>query len=165
MNITLEKLAFREEPTQADAEAVRLIVQSSGFFNEEEVDIAVELVDERLAKGTASGYYFIFAESGGQVIGYACYGPIGGTKDSFDIYWVAVREDMKAQGLGTSLLTMCEKAVARAGGGRIYVDTSSRPQYEPTRHFYEKRGYHREAILPDFYAQDDGKLIYLKKLR
>jgi hypothetical protein len=70
---------FRYEVTPADREAVRRIVASTGFFNPAEVEIAVELVDERLAEGPASGYHFVFAERDGQTHGYACYGHISGT--------------------------------------------------------------------------------------
>jgi hypothetical protein len=50
------------------------------------------------------------------------------------------------------------------GGRRIYIETSSRAQYEPTRGFYLKCGYRQETILEDFYAPGDGKVIYVKAL-
>jgi hypothetical protein len=54
--------------------------------------------------------------------------------------------------------------MAQRGARRIYADTSSRPQYEPTRRFYEACGYRREAFLADFYAPGDGKIIFGKEL-
>jgi len=45
-------------------DSVRGIVESSGFFSAEEVEIAVQLVQERLTKGIQSGYHFLFAERG-----------------------------------------------------------------------------------------------------
>jgi len=65
-------------------------VASTGFFNAAEVGIAGELVTERLTKGLRSGYHFVLAERGSRLVGYACYGPIDGTQDSFDLYWIAV---------------------------------------------------------------------------
>ncbi|MCX5832942.1 MAG: hypothetical protein NTV99_00205 [Deltaproteobacteria bacterium] len=59
---------------------------------------------------------------------------------------------------------MTEEKIAGLGGKRIYVDTSSRPLYEPTRLFYEKCGYRKEAVLKDFYAEGDSKFIYSKAL-
>ena len=38
------------------------IVQSTGFFYDHEIEIAVELVTERLTHGESTGYYFVFAE-------------------------------------------------------------------------------------------------------
>ena len=94
---------FREEPLPADREAIRRIVESTGFFAPYEVDVAVELVDERLSKGIASGYYFLFAEREGQTIGYACYGPIACTQHSYDLFWIAVDVRRQRSGLGRRL--------------------------------------------------------------
>ena len=54
--------------------------------------------------------------------------------------------------------------MAARGARRVYVDTSSRSQYEPTRAFYLACGYAREAFLADFYAPGDGKVIFVKAL-
>jgi D-alanine-D-alanine ligase len=153
---------FRDTVCDADVQVVRDIVVSSGFFTPPEIDIAVELVEERLARGVASGYHFIFADADGHPIGYACYGPIGCTVGSFDLYWIAVRAAFRGHGLGRRLLREVERRVTRAGGRRLYVETSSRALYEPTRRFYERCGYHAEARLDDFYAPGDAKVIYVK---
>jgi D-alanine-D-alanine ligase len=153
---------FRETVAPSDREAVRRIVASSGFFTGPEIDVAVELVDERLAKGPASGYHFIFAEREGKAIGYSCFGPIACTVSSYDLYWIAVEEEARGLKLGTVILERSEEAIRKLGGTRVYVETSARPLYEPTRRFYEKCGYRQETVLADFYAPGDGKVIYVK---
>lgn len=157
-------VSYREEPVASDCQQVRDIIESSGFFNKGEIDVAVELVEERLHKGKASGYYFVFAELDGRVVGYTCFGPIACTENSYDLYWIAVHNDLRGHGLGKQLLTRSEAIIAGMGGKRIYVETSSRPQYEPTRGFYLQTGYHIETVLEAFYAPDDGKVIFLKKV-
>jgi len=57
-----------------------------------------------------------------------------------------------------------ERIMAGRGARLIYADTSSRPQYEPTRAFYLSCGYVQEAFLADFYAPGDGKVIFVKPL-
>ena len=126
--------------------------------------MAVELVRERLDKGEKSGYYFIFGETDGTMAGYACYGPIAGTQCSFDLYWIAVDNGMRGGGIGSLLLKKAEAAILGMGGGRVYVETSSRDQYEPTRAFYLRNGYRLEADLKDFYAPGDSKIIFVKEL-
>ena len=159
-------LLFRYEPSETDAAAVRDIVASTGFFNAEEIDIAVELVEERLSRGGKSGYHFVFAQTPkGHVVGYACYGPISGTKSSFDLYWIAVRDDRRGKGLGAVIMEKAESAIASMGGVRVYAETSSRAQYKPTRAFYEKQGYLQDALMEDFYDEGDGKVVYVKKVR
>ncbi len=159
-----DKIIWREEPQPSDTERIREIVVSTGFFSESEIDVAVELVQERLSKGPASGYHFIFAEADKRVIGYSCYGPIPCTIESYDIYWIAVEEGLRGSGLGRKILKRVEKKIRDTGGKRIYVETSSREQYLPTRSFYLHCGYKVEATLEDFYSPGDSKIIYLKVL-
>lgn len=159
-----ENPLLREEVRLSDPRSVREITGSSGFFYPEEIDTAVELVDERLARGMKSGYFFFFADQGEETVGYSCFGPIACTKASYDLYWIAVRADFRGSGLGTRLLEESERKIHRIGGSRIYVETSSRSLYDPTRAFYLTRGYHEEARLADFYGPSDAKVIYVKVL-
>jgi len=160
----LDEIVWREVPLASDVESIREIVASSGFFSRNELQIAVELVQERLSKGVLSGYHFLFAERSGMLIGYACFGPIPGTQESYDLYWIAVRALMRGSGLGKLILEKVEQRIDELGGRRIYVETSSRPQYHPTRAFYGRCGYAEEAFLKNFYAPGDDKIIYVKAL-
>jgi D-alanine-D-alanine ligase len=156
---------FRREVTESDCQQVRELVDSTGFFHPPEVDVAVELVQERLAKGPASGYFFVFAEQEGRTLGYACYGPIAVASGSYDLYWIAVDKSCQGQGLGRALLDQSEDLIRQEGGRQIYIETSNRPVYAPTRAFYLRCGYRQEAVLQDFYAPGDDKVIYVKVLR
>jgi ribosomal protein S18 acetylase RimI-like enzyme len=147
-----------------DREAVRALVDRTGFFNRDEVGIAVELVESRLADGEASGYQFIFAELDGALAGYACYGAIPCTIASYDLYWIAVAPNFQRHGIGRVLISAVESQVSASGGERIYIDTSGRDQYRPTRAFYERSGFRCEARLADFYAPGDDRVIYVKRL-
>ncbi|MBN1153310.1 GNAT family N-acetyltransferase [candidate division KSB1 bacterium] len=153
---------FRSDVYESDEKLVRDIVTSTGFFNEEEINIAVELVSERLQKGESSGYLFLFAEVAGVTVGYSCYGHIAGTEHSYDLYWIAVHKDYRGKGIGHQLLTASEDDILKRGGHRIYIETSSRAQYDPTRAFYLSANYQIATILDDFYAPGDSKYIFLK---
>jgi D-alanine-D-alanine ligase len=158
-------MSYRTEVRSEDRRAVRAILESTGFFYPEEIGVAVELVEERLQRGASSGYHFEFSEVGGRVAGYTCYGPIACTRASFDLYWIGVHQEHRRSGLGRALLARAEEQIRRLGGQRVYVETSSRAQYDPTRRFYLACGYHLEAQLEDFYAPGDGKTIFLKVLQ
>lgn len=156
---------FRDKVRPEDRDIVRRLVESTGFFNRAEVDVAVELVDEHLAKGAAaSGYHFIFAELDSHTVGYACYGPIAGTQSSFDLYWIAVDKQFQGRRLGQALLAESERRIGQAGGTRVYIETSHRQEYVSTRAFYLRSGYIQDAVLRDFYAPGDDKVIYVKAL-
>ena len=160
----METIQFRSGVLETDQDAVLQIVKSSGFFNNEEQDVAVELVTERLEKGESSGYYFIFAELEDKVVGYSCFGPIPGTASSYDLYWIAVDDSYRGRNIGRQIIEKSEQRIAEMGGTRIYVETSSRAQYKPTRHFYLRCHYILEAELKDFYAKGDSKCIFIKIL-
>jgi len=157
-------LTYRQEVRPEDRQWVADVVAATGFFSREELEIAVELVEEHLAKGFASGYFFLFAEIDGSAVGYACYGPIAGTLASYDFYWLAVHPDCQGRGIGKGILNKMENLISAKGGRKIYLDTSSRAQYEPTRKFYESRDYRQCAFLEDFYAPGDGKVTFVKDL-
>lgn len=160
----MSELSFRTDVRSSDPDAVRRIVDSTGFFYPYEVDVAVELVDAHLAEGEASGYHFVFAELGGETVGYGCVGPIACTQSSFDFFWIAVHASCRGRGVGRRLVEACEARMRELGASRVYVETSGREQYAPTRHFYLACGYHEAAVFPDFYGPGDAKVVYLKVL-
>jgi len=152
---------MRDEPRPGDRDAIRAVVASTGFFHDFEIDVAVELVDERLAKGEASGYFFVFADApDGELLGYSCYGPIACTEGSYDLFWIAVQASQRGKGLGRRLMAETATRIRERGGRHIYIETSGRDQYAPTRAFYERCGCTLVATLPDFYAVNDPKLVY-----
>ena len=160
--VSNSSITLRYDVRERDLATVREIVESTGFFYPSEVDVAVELVEERLRKGEASGYFFAFAELDGRTVGYSCYGPIACTASSFDIFWLAIHSDAQRRGMGKWLMSVTEELIFGRGGERIYVETSGREHYLPTRKFYDRCGYHQVAELPEFYGEKDSKVIYLK---
>ncbi|OPL13721.1 MAG: hypothetical protein AVO38_12980 [delta proteobacterium ML8_D] len=159
-----KKITYRRDVLSEDYERIRDLVASSRFFSIHEIEVAAELVEERLSKGLQSGYHFLFAEDRGHLLGYTCYGPIACTKDRFDLYWIVVQPELRGIGLGRLLLNETETLTRGLGGERIYVETSSREQYSPTRGFYASCGYELCSVLKDFYSEGDDKMIYMKIL-
>lgn len=160
-------MRWRTALQESDAAAVRELVADTGFFSLSEQQLAVELVEETLARGKDSGYEFVFADRPGQpgrLSGYTCFGPIPATLASYDLYWIAVSPGDQHKGFGRELLQETERLARQQNGRRMFVDTSGREQYEPTRRFYERMGYRIEARLGDFYAPGDAKVIFAKDL-
>jgi len=159
----MDKLVFRNEILPGDTGIIRDITASTGFFYDYEVEVAVELADERLKRGEESGYHFCFAELDGKTVAYACFGPIACTKSSFDLFWIVTYQDYRGKGIGARLLEETERLVIEAGGTILIAETSSRSLYLPTRTFYEKNHYIAEARIRDFYDMDDDKVVYVKR--
>lgn len=154
---------LRYKPRQSDCEKVREILINTGFFSDEEVTVALELIEEKLSQ-KYSTYNFIFAEDGNKLLGYSCFGHIPLTKESYDLYWIAVNPEFQGYGIGKILLDNSEESIKRLGGVHLYVETASRKQYTPTRRFYLSCGYKKVAFFPDFYTPGDGKTVFYKKV-
>lgn len=138
------------------------LVRDTGLFREAEVRTAVELLDEALDGD--DDYRFLGAFDGDELVGYACYGPTPDTLGTFDLYWIAVDRTRQGEGIGTQLVTAVETTLSAIGGRLVVVETSSRDEYEPTRGFYEARGYRRTATIAGYYAPADDLVIYVKDL-
>jgi D-alanine-D-alanine ligase len=157
-------LRIRGDLLPADRASIEALIRATEFFNPEEQQVALELVDDRLKNGKASHYRFLIGDSDGQVGGYACWGPIPGTAAAADLYWIVVHPRLQGKRIGAALLQAAETCMSGAGRTRVYVETSTRPQYQPTRAFYAACGYEQIAELTDFYGPGDGKAVLLKVL-
>lgn len=155
---------IRSEICSDDTLKIRQILESTGYFSQEEVVIAEELALERLEKGEASGYFFLFVDGPDGPIAFGCFGPIPCTLGSYDLYWIAVHNDYRRKGLGAFMLSTVEKQLKAASARKLYIETSSREQYNDTRQFYTSRGYRLASCITDFYNTGDDKHTYVKDL-
>jgi GNAT superfamily N-acetyltransferase len=157
--------SFRERARESDPEAVERLVRSAGVFNDGEIGIARELVEDNLSKGAeASGYHFLFADGPHGIDGYACFGPIPATAGRWELYWIAVDPRAARAGLGRRLQAASEEAVRRMGGALLIAETSTRSDYAPARRFYLSQGYALLAEVPDWHDDGDGLAIFGKRL-
>jgi ribosomal protein S18 acetylase RimI-like enzyme len=121
-------------------------------------------VDDRIAKGNTSDYRFILLDYQGQLAGFVCFGAIGVAPRRYDLYWIAVHPRWQQLGFGRKLLSETEHRIGDEQGEILFIETSSRPLYQPTHKFYEKSGYTQVAMIPDFYADQDHRLVYMKRV-
>ena len=157
--------AFRTELRREDATAVEALVRRWGIFNDAEVAIAHELVDEALTKGEqASGYYFLFADGDSGLDGYACVGPVPGAHRRCELYWIAVDPDARRRGLGRRLQHAAEDKARALGADYLVAETSTLPAYGAARGFYVSAGFQLIAEVPDWHDDGDGLAIFRKRL-
>lgn len=148
-------------PTQSeDADSLLRLAGAEPLFTKEEAETVAELLEAYLEEEDHDGYYFLSAVDEGRLLGFACYGPTPLTQGTFDLYWIAVADAAKGQGVGRALIARMEDEVRTQGGRMIVLETSGRPEYEPTRGFYHRLGYTRSATVPDFYAPGDDLVIF-----
>jgi ribosomal protein S18 acetylase RimI-like enzyme len=150
------------------------ILEATNAFRDEEIAVALELFDESCKPAThvpfdpgegVAEYEFVGAfVSEKNLIGYACYGATPGTEGTYDLYWIAVHPEHQGEGGGSRLLDEVERRLIEREARMLIVETSARDGYESTRRFYERRGYVESATIPDFYAVNDDRVIYTKRL-
>lgn len=152
----------------ADREGVCRILENAGNFTPDEIAIALELVDEWIELGEASGYLTYVLESptdGEGVLGYVCFGPTPLTEWTYDLYWIAVDKSKHRGGVGKRLLKFVEEEVERRGGRLLLIETSSQETYGGTIQFYERTGYELVGKVADYYKAGDDKLIFAKSIQ
>lgn len=154
---------LRESVTGSDLSSIERLTRAAGNFTNHEINIALEVTEERLSRGLRSGYHYLWYTIHDIDCGFCCYGPIPCTINRFEIYWIVVDPARQHSGIGSLLLGESEKKIWEMGGKAVYLDTSSKESYRATRRFYEKNGYVPIAVLEDFYTKGDHKLIYRKK--
>lgn len=147
----------------SDRPALEALIRGTDAFHEEEVAVALELIDA--GADPASSYRFIVAENAaGEPTGYACFGLTPLSDGAYDLYWIVVDARLQRSGIGKALLSAAA-AQARALGGRLLViETSGKPTYADQRAFYARCGCTLLARYPDFYRLGDDKLVYLLQL-
>jgi ribosomal protein S18 acetylase RimI-like enzyme len=171
---------YGAEPFVAGAARIRLaplhaglrariadILAATRSFRDDEIDVALELFDESITDRSAA-YECVGAFAQGdtteELFGYACYGPTPGTDGTYDLYWIAIHPEYQGAGGGSRLLDEVERRLNEREARLLVAETSSRTDYESTRRFYERRGYELCARIGDFYALNDDRLIYAKRL-
>jgi D-alanine-D-alanine ligase len=148
-----------------DRDAVLRMLEGTGFFRPDELEIAREVLDEALDKGPTGHYQsFVAEDDAGSACGWVCFGPTPCTLGTFDIYWIVVDPTRQTRGTGKALMAYAERLIAERGGRLVVAETSGLPRYEPTRRFYLKIGYHEACRAKDFYAPGDDKVLYSKFL-
>ena len=156
-------MTFREL-LAGDLAPIKSLLEATAVFRPEEIDVAMELLAHPFKKPGQEDYYFLVAESGGKVAGYACWGATPGTRGTWDLYWIATAPEMQGKGTGKKLMAGAEADIIRRGGRLCVVETSGLPSYEKTRQFYVHSGYGLAARVSDYYAPGDDLCIFTKRL-
>lgn len=86
------------------------------------------------------------------------------TEGTFNLYAIGVTATLQGKGIGKAMMHYLESQLKLEGHRVLIVETSGTDDFKPTRKFYEQLGYHKEAVIRDFWKEGDDKVIYWKKL-
>jgi GNAT superfamily N-acetyltransferase len=145
-----------------DSQVLVDITQNTGLFKPIEIQALREVLDDYHASNRDAGHRCVTAEENGQVLGFAYFAPAAMTDRSWYLWWIVVRQDLQAKGIGSALLKYVEREIEALKGRVLFVETGSLPHYELTRRFYLKHGYEKHALLKDYYAVGDSMVVFRK---
>jgi ribosomal protein S18 acetylase RimI-like enzyme len=147
-----------------DRDEIHALVRTSGTFNDDEVAVAMELVDSALAAPGRDYRVLVCADELGALQGYICYGPTPMTSGTYDLYWVATRTGSRGRGVGTRLVRAMEAELIAAGGRVVRIETSQLGEYDAARSFYARLAYHEVGRIRDFYRIGDDLVTLARRL-
>jgi aminoglycoside 6'-N-acetyltransferase I len=138
------------------------ILKSIPNFTENEISVAMELVNIAASNEQQMDYNIFVYEHGNKILGYHCTGKRPLTDGVFDLYWIVADPQSGIKGVGKKLLENAEEFVKSNRGRWLLAETSSKDNYSGTRNFYLRNNYSIIAEINDFYSVGDNLLIFGK---
>jgi ribosomal protein S18 acetylase RimI-like enzyme len=149
---------------RTDREPLGRLLAATGVFTDDEIAIALELIDIVLDRPEQNDYEIAVYDDGEGPVGYTCIGPTPGTDGTYDLYWIAVDPALHGRGIGRELDQHVQRSVMQRNGRLIVAETSSTQRYNATRMFYTRRGYTELSRITDYYRPGDDLVVYGKYL-
>ena len=110
-----------------------------------------------------SDFWFTTVENDTPIsLGYCA--PEQMTEGTFNLYAIAVDKQHQGKGIGSEMMCYIENHLRENNERILLVETSGTADFELTRNFYRKIGYTEQAVIPEFYAEGDDKVVFWKKL-
>ncbi len=150
-----------------DTPALLALATATGIFGPGEVEGLLGGVLEDLHAGRLGDGHSAWVWGGGPSeppAGWVYFSPVDKADGVWNLWWIGVDPARQRAGVGGGMLRSVEGHVRAAGGRLLLVETSDQPGFDPVRRFYATRGYTDCGRVPDYYADGDGKVTYVKRV-
>ena len=150
-----------------DVVQIHALAVDNGMFPNDEM-AGFDQMFQGYLDGSLDQHRWVVADNpAGGVVGAAYYAPEPFADRLWNLYFLAVHPGEHRKGIGTLLISHVEKSLRKAGSqvARVLiVETSSADGYQSARNFYERKDFHFEARVREFYGPGDHKIVYWKSL-
>jgi aminoglycoside 6'-N-acetyltransferase I len=147
---------------QDDVKKIEGILKLIPIFKDEEIKVAMELVNVAASEPKQTDYNVFVYDEDGMIIGYHCIGRRPLTDGVYDLYWIVTDPNYSKKGIGKKLLEHAEQFVEEKNGRWLIAETSSKDIYTATRNFYMRNNYSIISEINDFYSVGDGLVVFGK---
>lgn len=144
-----------------DFEVVYQIFESNRpIFSPKELEILRKALKD---KDSESLFQFVAEDKRG-LIGYISLKRCRDSVFSWELYWFAVHPSFHRQGIGQKLYDALETRAEKLNESQMIVETCACGDQEVAIRFYQKNGFEKCGLIPDYYSKGHPKLTLLKLL-
>lgn len=146
---------------KSDLNQLKFVIETSGLFPSELLD---GMVEDYFSNPETEDIWLTYLDNS-TPIAIAYCAPEKLTDGTYNLYLIAVQSDFQGKGIGRIIMNHVESLLKSEGKRILLVETSGLPEFELTRKFYDQCGYHKEAVIRDFYREGEDKIVFWKKLQ
>lgn len=148
-----------------DLDAIMAIVVAAGLFSPDDRGFLGDALRDFHDRDAASGAGFLLdIDEAGDPVGVVSWNPRVATDAGWDLTMIAVLPQRQGEGRGAAMMAHVERELIDSGQRMLLVETSSTPQYDATRAFYQRCGYEEEARVRDYWTDGDDLVLFRKRL-
>jgi ribosomal protein S18 acetylase RimI-like enzyme len=159
---------MRIEPARPDERAhlIELAVSTGLFAPEEAESLLGGVLDGFASAGMPTGHEVACcrSEDSSNALGWCYFAPDDHAQAVWNLWWIGVAPSNHGSGAGSALLQYVEQRVLTQGGRLLIIETSDSDLLARARSFYVSHGYTERGRIPHFYADNESKVIFSRRL-
>lgn len=143
-----------------DTPALQAIIRGVGLFTPEEADGFAGTIPDHFAQ-PSEGRVWLLADEG---LGAGYLAPEAAGPGVWNLLFLGVLPEARRSGTARALVAEAEARATAEGGRMLLIDTSTEPPMAAARALYERLGFERVGLIPDYWGPGDGKLTFRRAL-
>lgn len=143
-----------------DIPALEAVIRGIGLFTPKEADGFAGTLPDHFAQ-SGEGHAWLLADN---CQGAAYLAPEAAGPGVWNLLFLGVLPEARRQGTASALIAEVERRLRAEGARMLLIDTSSEPPMAAARALYERLGFERVGLIPDYWGPGDGKLTFRRVL-